>query len=172
MNIETRDGREVLRILEFDTKAQAWTGRSWFYPLEANGNAIGDFNMIDASTGLIIERDNGEGTADKACPDGKKGESCFHDIARFKRIVKIELSDAKGEVVKVQDCGDPAKDRMVTAKDFEYGILRTLDPATAVIAPGTVTELRVWAYPKTAADYTDRVIICTKDNPASSSGVP
>mgnify|MGYP003693816873 CR=1 FL=1 len=31
---------------------------------------IGDFNMIDAASGLIIERDNGEGTADKACPQG------------------------------------------------------------------------------------------------------
>ncbi len=31
-------------------------------------------------------------------------------------------------VVKVQDCD--GKDRMVTAKDFEYGILRTLNPAT------------------------------------------
>jgi hypothetical protein len=28
--------------------------------LEDNGNAIGDFNMIDATTGLIIERDDGE----------------------------------------------------------------------------------------------------------------
>lgn len=33
------------------------------------------------------------------------------------------------EVVKVQDCD--GKDRMVTAEDFKYGILRTLNPATA-----------------------------------------
>lgn len=33
------------------------------------------------------------------------------------------------EVVKVQDCD--GNDRMVNAKDFEYGILRTLKPATA-----------------------------------------
>jgi len=93
-SFEEIDGKAVLRILEFDVQAEKWTGRSWFYPLEAKGNAIGDFNMIDATTGLIIERDDGEGTADKACPAGQRGPDCFHDIARFKRIVKIEMTDA------------------------------------------------------------------------------
>jgi hypothetical protein len=91
---KSANGREVLPILEFDVKAGKWTGRFWQYELEQNGNAIGDFNMIDASTGLIIERDNGEGTADKACTDGKKAPDCFHDLAKFKRVYKIELTDA------------------------------------------------------------------------------
>ena len=85
---------EAARILEFDVAAEKWTGRFWLYPFEANGHAIGDFNMIDAASGLVIERDNGEGTADKACPAGQKAETCFHDIAKFKRVYKIELSDA------------------------------------------------------------------------------
>jgi hypothetical protein len=91
---ERVDGKEALRVLEFDVKAGQWSGRSWKYPLEANGNAIGDFNMVDASTGLIIERDNGEGTADKACPEGQKRSDCFHDLARFKRVYKVELNEA------------------------------------------------------------------------------
>lgn len=100
---KTADGKEYLQILEFDVAAQKWTGRSWKYPLEQNGNAIGDFNMIDATTGLIIERDNGEGTADKACAEGTKGPDCFHDLAKFKRVYKIELTDANagGEVRKI-----------------------------------------------------------------------
>ena len=59
--------------------------------------------MIDGTTALVIERDNGEGTADKACPSGQRAENCFHDLARFKRIVKIELSDANvnGPVRKI-----------------------------------------------------------------------
>jgi hypothetical protein len=61
--------------------------------LEQNGLAIGDFNMIDATTGLVIERDNGEGTADKACPQGQKLPNCFSDVAKFKRVYKIELSE-------------------------------------------------------------------------------
>ena len=100
---ERIDGKEVLRVLEFDTRAAQWTGRSWKYPLEANGNAIGDFNMVDGSTGLVIERDNGEGTADKACPAGEKRADCFHDIAKFKRVYKIEMTDANvgGPVRKI-----------------------------------------------------------------------
>ena len=61
---------------------------------EQNGNAIGDFNMIDATHGLIIERDNGEGTKDKACAEGQRGTDCFPDLAKFKRVYKIELTDA------------------------------------------------------------------------------
>ncbi|MGO4526951.1 esterase-like activity of phytase family protein [Microvirga sp. 2MCAF35] len=91
---EMIDGREYLRILEFDVANEKWTGRHWKYVLEQNGLAIGDFNMIDGATGLVIERDNGEGTADKACPQGEKRPDCFQGPAKFKRIVKIELSDA------------------------------------------------------------------------------
>ena len=88
------DGKQYLRVLEFDVKAEQWTGRHWKYVLEANHHAIGDFNMISDTTGLIIERDNGEGTADKACPEGQKRSDCFSDLAKFKRVYKVELSEA------------------------------------------------------------------------------
>ena len=91
---ETLDGKQYLRVLEFDVKSEKWTGRHWKYVLEANHHAIGDFNMIDATTGLIIERDNGEGTADNACPEGQKRTDCFHDLAKFKRVYKIEMTEA------------------------------------------------------------------------------
>lgn len=132
-NAEAKDfervgGKEALRVLEFDTQAGKWTGRSWKYPLEANGNAIGDFNMIDASTGLIIERDNGEGTADKACPEGEKRNDCFSDIAKFKRIYKIELSEANagGAVRKIGyidllNIADPDK---LARKPLNDGVLK------------------------------------------------
>ncbi|MGO3933315.1 esterase-like activity of phytase family protein [Rhodopseudomonas pseudopalustris] len=98
---EKRDGREVARILEFDVAAEKFTGRSWHYVFENNGHAIGDFNMIDATHGLVIERDNGEGTKDKACAEGTRAENCFADLAKFKRVYKIELSDANvGQPVK------------------------------------------------------------------------
>jgi hypothetical protein len=93
-DFEKVDGKEASRILEFDVAAEKFTGRYWQYVFEQNGNAIGDFNMIDASSGLIIERDNGEGTADKACAQGTRGDNCFPDLAKFKRVYKVELSDA------------------------------------------------------------------------------
>jgi hypothetical protein len=93
-DVEKVDGKEAARILEFDVASEKWTGRFWQYVFELNGNAIGDFNMIDGTTGLVIERDNGEGTADKACAAGVRGTDCFPDIAKFKRVYKIELTDA------------------------------------------------------------------------------
>jgi hypothetical protein len=88
------DGRQTLRILEFSVAEGRWTGRFWQYVLDQGATAIGDFNMIDATTALVIERDNGEGTQARACPEGQRREDCFHDLARFKRVVKIEMSEA------------------------------------------------------------------------------
>jgi hypothetical protein len=101
-SVEKADGQTALRIIELDTASKAWTGRSWLYPLSEGGEAIGDFNMLDATTALVIERDNGAGTADRACADPKKPEpTCFATPAKHKRIYKIEFSDANvGEAAR------------------------------------------------------------------------
>ena len=92
---KTEDGATGLRIIELDVASKAWTGRTWLYPLAEAGEAIGDFNMLDDSTALVIERDNGAGTVDKACADPKKPEAnCFAVPAKLKRIYKIEFNDA------------------------------------------------------------------------------
>ncbi|WP_327081571.1 esterase-like activity of phytase family protein [Polaromonas sp. CG_9.5] len=124
---ENLDGKHYLRVLEFDVKSQSWTGRHWKYALESNSHAIGDFNMIDGTTGLIIERDNGEGTADKACPEGQKRTDCFHDIANFKRVYKVEMSEANvgGPVRKIgyidlMAIADPAR---LARKPLNNGVL-------------------------------------------------
>jgi hypothetical protein len=91
-----KDAREFLRILEFDVAKGDWSGRSWKYRLEANGNNIGDFNMIDADTGLIIERDTLEGTADDVC-NGPPRPDCYPVAAKFKRVYKVSLKDADAE---------------------------------------------------------------------------
>ena len=76
--------------------------------------AIGDFNMIDATTALVIERDNGEGSVDMACPEGKPAPDCFNVPAKFKRIYKIEMTDFNaGSLVRkigyidLMDIADP-----------------------------------------------------------------
>lgn len=94
-SVEKADGLTALRIIELDVASKAWTGRSWLYPLSEGGEAIGDFNMIDDTTALVIERDNGAGTAEKACADPKApAADCFAVPAKHKRIYKIEMSDA------------------------------------------------------------------------------
>lgn len=123
---ETRDGREYLRIIEFNVAKGEWTGRSWKYALELNGNNIGDFNMIDADTGLIIERDNGEGTADTAC-DGAPRPDCQNVPARFKRVYKISLKDADAQgfvrkigYVDLLDIADPKRLARVGGKNGRF----------------------------------------------------
>ncbi len=124
---ENVGGKDYLRVLAFDVKSESWTGRHWKYVLEANSNAIGDFNMIDNTTGLIIERDNGEGTSDKACPEGQKRIDCFHDIAKFKRVYKVEFSNAnvggtmrKVGYIDLMNIADPAK---LARKPLNNGVL-------------------------------------------------
>jgi hypothetical protein len=93
-SVEKADGLTALRIIELDAASKSWTGKSWLYPLSEGGEAIGDFNMIDATTALVIERDNGAGTADKACADPKApAADCFAVPAKHKRIYKIEMTE-------------------------------------------------------------------------------
>ncbi|MGH6761861.1 MAG: esterase-like activity of phytase family protein [Phyllobacterium sp.] len=98
------DGSTVLRIIEFDVAGKKWTGRNWLYPLAEGGEAIGDFNMIDETTALVIERDNGVGVASKACADPKSPQvDCFDKPSKVKRVYKIEMTDANagGAVRKI-----------------------------------------------------------------------
>ena len=92
-----------LRLLEYSVERTAWTGRSLRYRLEPGATAIGDFNMIDATRALVIERDNGEGDPSLACQTGQTPPACFHAPARFKRITLIDLAtpDAEGFVRKI-----------------------------------------------------------------------
>ncbi|MEK1933137.1 MAG: esterase-like activity of phytase family protein [Pararhizobium sp.] len=93
-NLERVEGRPALRIVELDVASKAWTGRSWLYPLAEGGEAIGDFNMLDEKTALVIERDNGAGTVDKACATPKDPKpDCFAVGSKLKRIYKIEMTD-------------------------------------------------------------------------------
>ena len=122
---EMVDGKQYLRVLEFDVKAGQWTGRHWKYVLEANHHAIGDFNMIDETTGMIIERDNGEGVSNFACTEGKK-PNCFHDLPKFKRIYKVEITDANvnGPVRKIGyvDLLNIADPKKVSRKPLDKGV--------------------------------------------------
>jgi hypothetical protein len=66
--------RNRLIIFEFDLASEAYTGKTFFYPMENPGHAIGDFTAINDNEFLIIERDNNQGEA-----------------AQFKRIYKVDL---------------------------------------------------------------------------------
>ncbi|ODU00056.1 MAG: glycerophosphodiester phosphodiesterase [Rhodospirillales bacterium SCN 65-16] len=122
--LEAKDGKRFLRILEFDTAKGEYTGKSYKYALDAPTNSIGDFNMIDATSGLVIERDDTEGDAAQACAAGAPKADCFNVPAKFKRIYKVDLgqADADGFVKKVgyidlMDIQDPKKRARQGGKD-------------------------------------------------------
>ena len=87
-SLTTDPDQRRLIINQFDLRTRRYTGRQWFYRLEAEtstGQAIGDFTSITAETFLVIERDNFEGAA-----------------AQFKKIFVVDLNevDAGGFLIK------------------------------------------------------------------------
>lgn len=97
----------------------------------SHAQSVDEIQVIE-STSLSVMRQN-ETTAEielsmateySLSPDG-----LTYTFKLLPNIPWVKYDANKGEVTKVQDCD--GKDRMVTADDFVYGILRTLNPATA-----------------------------------------
>jgi hypothetical protein len=102
-----------LRVMAFDPKAAAWTGQSFKFQLAEGATAIGDFNFVDETRALVIERDNGEGDPSLKCA-GDPAPDCFPAPAMIKRIVMIDTAsvDADGFVrrighIDLMDISDP-----------------------------------------------------------------
>src|SRR5262249_16973334 len=73
-----------------DLETKAYTGRQWFYALEAassTGQSIGDLTAVNDHQFLVIERDNFEGSA-----------------AGFKKIFLVDFKNvtSSGFIVKTQ----------------------------------------------------------------------
>ena len=95
---------DFLRVLTFDTATKDWTGDSYRFRLSEGAQAIGDFNFIDETRALVIERDNGEGDAAKACAEGaKEASACYPNPARVKNVVLIDAAsvDAEGYLRRI-----------------------------------------------------------------------
>ncbi|MFW5655170.1 MAG: esterase-like activity of phytase family protein [Roseicyclus sp.] len=103
----------TLRVMAFDPEAGEWTGDHFRFRFTEGASAIGDFNFIDETRALVIERDGGEGHPSLACAEGQT-EGCFANPARVKRITLIDTAsiDADGFVERVaqidlMDIADP-----------------------------------------------------------------
>lgn len=82
-----------LRVMTFDTGKADWTGDSFRFRLADGATAIGDFNFIDDTRALVIERDNGEGDAANACAEGASDLSaCYPLPAKVKNVVLIDTA--------------------------------------------------------------------------------
>jgi hypothetical protein len=82
-SLTTDPDQHRLIINEFDLRTRRYTGRQWFYRLDAataTGQAIGDLTHVTGDRFLVIERDNFEGPA-----------------AQFKKIFTVNLSETNNE---------------------------------------------------------------------------
>lgn len=95
---------DFLRIMVFDPKAGDWTGKSYKLRLTEGAKSIGDFNFIDTTRALVIERDNGEGDPARACAvDAADQSACYPQPARIKNVVLVDTAkvDADGFVQRI-----------------------------------------------------------------------
>ncbi|MDD2868344.1 esterase-like activity of phytase family protein [Neomegalonema sp.] len=95
---------DFLRVLTFDTAKKDWTGEGYRFRLSEGAQAIGDFNFIDGTRALVIERDNGEGDAARACAEGVEDRSaCYPNPAKVKNVVLVDVStvDAEGYLRRI-----------------------------------------------------------------------
>ena len=99
---EMHKGKPYTRILELDVANKTYSTRQWKYAFEEAGNVAADFQMLTATTGLVIERDDTTEGAGNVCKDEPRTD-CFTRPAKFKRIYKIDMAqmDADGFVKKV-----------------------------------------------------------------------
>src|SRR5262245_425823 len=88
--LTTDTDRRRLIINEFDLGTKSYTGRQWYYQLDANtetGQSIGDMTEVNDHQFLVIERDNFQGSA-----------------AAYKKIFLIDFDRVTGDgfLVKTQ----------------------------------------------------------------------
>ncbi len=122
-------GKTFTRIFEFDVASKRYTGRQWKYRFEQDGNVMADFQLLDATTGLLIERDDTTEGLDNVCPGEMTRTDCFNKPAAFKRVYKIDLAqaDADGFVKKVAyidltRIADPKHLARYGSKNGEFGL--------------------------------------------------
>jgi len=92
----------TLPVMAFDPARGEWTGQRFGFKLAEGATAIGDFNFIDETRALVIERDNGEGDPSLKCA-GDPAPDCFPMPAMLKRVVLIDTAtlDADGNVRRI-----------------------------------------------------------------------
>lgn len=113
-----------LRVLTFDTRNGDWTGDSYKFRLVEGATAIGDFNFIDDTRALIIERDNGEGDISLECKTDDRS-ACYPVPAKVKNVVLLDTAqvDNDGFIKRIAsidllDIADPDdKARLSTQAD-------------------------------------------------------
>ena len=87
------DAAGTLRIDEFDTDREKYTGRRFLYPLDARGTNIGDMVALDDRRFIVLERNGGTATTPNTVPFKKVYLIDIEDVAEGGVARKLELVD-------------------------------------------------------------------------------
>lgn len=98
-----------LLISQFDLKKKAYTGNYYLFSLNSKASNIGDFQMYDDKSGIIIERDASQNKLDA-----------------YKRLINVKLNDS-GKTIDRTDLVDLMK---IDNPNLLYGTARNGDIGT------------------------------------------
>lgn len=98
-----------LLISQFDLKKKAYTGNYYLFSLNSKASNIGDFQMYDDKSGIIIERDASQNKLDA-----------------YKRLINVKLNDS-GKTIDRTDLVDLMK---IENPNLLYGTARNGDIGT------------------------------------------
>jgi hypothetical protein len=87
------DADKSLRIDEFDVDGERFTGRRFFYPLDAAGTNIGDMVAVDDHRFVVLERNGSTATTSGAAPFKKVYLIDIEDVGNGGVVRKLELVD-------------------------------------------------------------------------------
>ena len=103
------ESNKQLLISQFDIKKKAYTGKYYYFTLNDKATNIGDFQLFDDKSGIIIERDPSQNKLDA-----------------YKKLIKIELGES-GQAVKRSDLVDLMN---IANPHHLYGTIRDGDIGT------------------------------------------
>ncbi|AYO52907.1 esterase-like activity of phytase family protein [Acinetobacter wuhouensis] len=98
-----------LLISQFDVKKKAYTGKYYLFDLNEKATSIGDFQLFDHESGVIIERDDSE-----------------NKLEGYKKLIQIKLGES-GKAVQRTDLVDLMK---IANPNNLYGTARDGDIGT------------------------------------------
>lgn len=125
------DANKTLRIDEFDIDSERYTGRRYFYPLDAAGTNIGDMVAVDDRRFVVLERNGATATSTGAVPFKKVYLIDLEDVSDGGIVRKFELVD----LMKLADPHDLDGDGATTFT-FPYVTIENvliLDPRTLLV---------------------------------------
>ena len=136
--------QKQLLISQFDIQKKAYTGKYYLFDLNEKATSIGDFQLFDNESGVIIERDDSE-----------------NKLEGYKKLIQIKLGES-GKTVQRSDLVDLMQ---ISNPNNLYGTAREGD-----IGTGTVFAFPFFTIEDVIIEDKNTLTVLNDNNFPSSSG--